>query len=493
MNTQEINEYLQNDTDDDIFQDSGSEYLPYGSNRSSSSDEVFSEINDFNNDISQEVKNNKTTQEVDNNEITQDTGSDENTGPINLKTRKRLLNKNNWIKNVRKSKRARSKAYIGSTGKCVLAKTFTPYVCSCLQKCHNLINEAKQQKLHSQYYDLGNYDIQSTFIAGLIKKINKKRVHTKNVDTKKKFTMIYYLLINNGKEESLISDGRISRILAHKNILLLILLIKEAVVDFINRFSFYQSHYSREKSVHRKYLTPDLNINCLYKLYKQQTAEPFNDTFNKKFNLHFHPPVTDSCKNCDNFNIKIKYTVNDEEKQKIETERDLYQRKAENARAGMRIDGLLPKENNTVACIAFDLMKTLPTPVLSTGICYYKRQLWTYCLGIHNLADNTAKMYVWDESVGSRVPQEIGSCILHYIKNFVTANKLIMYSDQCGGQNRNIKMATLCNFIVANDKYCVNEIDHKFLVSGHSFLPCDQDFGLIKKTKKTSSKHICTK
>lgn len=33
------------------------------------------------------------------------------------------------------------------------------------------------------------------------------------------------------------------------------------------------------------------------------------------------------------------------------------------------------------AVIAFDLMKTIPTPVVSTGITYYKRQLWTYCLG----------------------------------------------------------------------------------------------------------------
>jgi len=75
------------DTDDDSFQDSGSEYLPYGSNRSSSSD---SEINDdFNNEI---------TQEVCNNEITQDTASDENTELTSLKTRKRLLNKNNWKK-----------------------------------------------------------------------------------------------------------------------------------------------------------------------------------------------------------------------------------------------------------------------------------------------------------------------------------------------------------------------------------------------------------
>ena len=30
----------------------------------------------------------------------------------------------------------------------------------------------------------------------------------------------------------------------------------------------------------------------------------------------------------------------------------------------------------------------------------------------------------------------------------------------------------------------VKNIDHKFLVSGHSYLPCDQDFGLVEKQKK---------
>jgi len=72
---------------------------------------------------------------------------------------------------VRKSKSARGNAYIGSTGKCVPAKTFKPYVYSCLKKCNTFINEAKQKQLHTQYHDL-----QSAFIAGLIKKINKKRV-----------------------------------------------------------------------------------------------------------------------------------------------------------------------------------------------------------------------------------------------------------------------------------------------------------------------------
>lgn len=59
--------------------------------------------------------------------------------------------------------------------------------------------------------------------------------------------------------------------------------------------------YSKETSVNRKYLALHLNIKCMYKLYKEQIQEPvsffiFQNTFNKKFNLHFHAPVTDSGK-----------------------------------------------------------------------------------------------------------------------------------------------------------------------------------------------------
>lgn len=93
-------------------------------------------------------------------------------------------------------------------------------------------------------------------------------------------------------------------------------------------------------------------------------------------------------------------------------------------------------------------------------------------------------MYIWNESIASRGPQEIGSCLMHYFKTFVTEKKVVMYSDQCGGQNRNVKMALICDFMTSSEEFKVCEIDHKFLVSGHSYLPCDQDFGVIEKEKK---------
>lgn len=104
--------------------------------------------------------------------------------------------------------------------------------------------------------------------------------------------------------------------------------------------------------------------------------------------------------------------------------------------------------------------------------------------GVHNLRSGAAVMYVWDESKASRGPEEIGSCLLHYFKKYVATKNVIMYSDACGGQNRNIKMALFCQYVVQSEHFDITRIRHNFLVSGHSFLPCDSDFGVIEKNKR---------
>lgn len=59
--------------------------------------------------------------------------------------------------------------------------------------------------------------------------------------------------------------------------------------------------------------------------------------------------------------MKLKYLTSYEEKFEIENEREVHQRKADSARAGITFDGNKAKDDNKVTCIAFDLMKTLPT------------------------------------------------------------------------------------------------------------------------------------
>jgi hypothetical protein len=47
-----------------------------------------------------------------------------------------------------------------------------------------------------------------------------------------------------------------------------------------------------------------------------------------------------------------------------------------------------------------------------------------------------------------------------------------------------VKETLICNYNVTSPDFEVTKIDHTFLISGHSYLPCDQDFGLIVKQKR---------
>ena len=54
-------------------------------------------------------------------------------------------------------------------------------------------------------------------------------------------------------------------------------------------------------------------------------------------------------------------------------------------------------------------------------------------------------------------------------------------------ENRNIKVALTWMKIAQSSNNNIETVDHKFLVSGHSFLPNDRDFGLIEmKIKKAN-------
>ena len=148
---------------------------------------------------------------------------------------------------------------------------------------------------------------------------------------------------------------------------------------------------------------------------------------------------------------------------------------------------LAKQSDGNTFVITFDLQSTLPTPRLSSNVVYYKRQLMVYNLGVHDCSKEIGHMHVWHEGVASRGAQEISSCITTFVqavsRSECKKTQLVMWSDSCGGQNRNIKMSLSLLKLVCTD-IPFTTITQKFLESGHSFLPNDADFSDIEKRLK---------
>ena len=61
-------------------------------------------------------------------------------------------------------------------------------------------------------------------------------------------------------------------------------------------------------------------------------------------------------------------------------------------------------------------------------------------------------MYMWPESTTSRGSHEIGSCLLQHFKlSHSQAQNLIVFSDACGGQNRNINIVCFWMYVISSN------------------------------------------
>ena len=80
--------------------------------------------------------------------------------------------------------------------------------------------------------------------------------------------------------------------------------------------------------------------------------------------------------------------------------------------------------------------------------------------------------------------REITTCLYRFIKeNYEEVDHLILWSDSCGGQNKNFIIT--CMFLRLLDELPnIKYISHRFPESGHSFLPNDRDFGVLQKAYK---------
>lgn len=387
--------------------------------------------------------------------------------------------------------------------------------CKCHYECREISHEHKLKLFHD-FYGMKDYVRQNSYLMGLVSicNIRRRRHGNYEVPENSRRQATVYFTLPDGKGNIVqvckktflevygITKRRIETLVKAKKSGDVVYKEKrgnkkkmrkftendeELVIEHIQSFPREQSHYSRLKT-QKEYLSSDLNMNRLYLAFKEKYPQTeisyryYYCTFKKKFpSLSFHHPRSDTCGTCDLLTMEMKNNPNNQEaKRKLE----LHHRKAERAMAEMRRDHENSQLPSSHTCtLSVDLQQVLSLPAMTHCQMYYLRQLSCYNLCVHVGDSNKGLMFLWHEGITGRGGNEIASCILKAVTNNVTYKRhLTVWSDNCAGQNKNKMLLFLWIYLVARGHF--DEVNHKYLISGHSFLSCDRDFAQIEKRRR---------
>lgn len=263
--------------------------------------------------------------------------------------------------------------------------------------------------------------------------------------------------------------------------------IKESVRNFINKIPRVESHYLRAQTK-REYIESGKSLADLHRDYKEERLSQglnfansvmFNRIFNGEFNIGFHSPKKDQCDLCESYK-----NSDNEGKLKLQESYDLHLKEKVLSRNEKDADKL---NQDGVHVAVYDLQAVMPVPKGLVSSFYYKSKLNCYNFTISDLNLKNVDCYFWNESEGKRGANEIGSCVLHYLKS-VSDNTdndtldVILYSDNCGGQQKNKYLVAA--YLNAVSTLRIRSITHKFLIHGHSQNEGDNVHSVIEKQVK---------
>lgn len=201
--------------------------------------------------------------------------------------------------------------------------------------------------------------------------------------------------------------------------------------------------------------------------------------FKMHFGFSFGRPQIDVCSTCESLSVKLKDPLLCENsKRAVVAEMLVHKRRAKKSYTAMK-QAQANKDDNT-AVLSFDYMQNLPLPAIPVQEIFYLRQLWCFVFGIHDLKTKNGKFYCYHEGKGNKTPDEVCSFLLDYFNDVLPPSvEHLILSDGCVGQNKN---HTVVRFLLnLTDSGRFKTITHYFPIRGHSFLPCDRDFGCIKR------------
>ena len=140
------------------------------------------------------------------------------------------------------------------------------------------------------------------------------------------------------------------------------------------------------------------------------------------------------------------------------------------------------------------------TLLLQKLLLDYRRNIASYFFSIHRMIRHgyssqlvVCNITLYPAGIAHRGSIEVASFRLKWVKTKFTpltkpeVRKLIIFSDRCFGQNNNWRMLNLMSML--GSMGYSTQVEQQFMVSGHSFLPCDRSFATIEKRRQVSVLH----
>lgn len=265
--------------------------------------------------------------------------------------------------------------------------------------------------------------------------------------------------------------------------------IKAKIHEHVHSFPVKTSHYSGKEI---KFLPANLNVKMMHSLFTKKHLDTkvsytsYWNHFKDHFDLRFGQPQVDCCCQCEELKIKIKSPhLGEAAKRAAVAELAIHIRRSKKFYTALKQEELDAKENkNTnILAISMDFMMNLSLPKVPVQELFYLRQLTINIFCIHNIKRNTATIYIYHEGQAKKGPDETCSFLKDYFSSVPPEyDEVHIFSDNCSGQNKNHALSKFLLSLTDTERF--KKVEQFFPVRGHSFLPCDRDFAIIKRALK---------
>ncbi|KAK5640008.1 hypothetical protein RI129_010819 [Pyrocoelia pectoralis] len=254
---------------------------------------------------------------------------------------------------------------------------------------------------------------------------------------------------------------------------------KEVLQEFFRDLPKMESHYCRSRTS-KLYLEPRWTSKSeLYKLYKSycenlKTRSLSTASLSYVFdelNLSLFKPKKDECDVCVSYRSK---NISEE----VYVFHEIKKNEAREAKAKDKSSA------NRVFCM--DMQAVLLCPKSNTSALYFKMKLAIHNCTVFDMKMNKGYCFVWHEAVRGVTADNYASIICSFITEYVIkdlneSENIILYSDGCTSQNRNVTLSNALRNLSIHHKVI---IEQKFLEKGHTQMEADHMHSLIERKLK---------